>query len=346
MNKISGLVVSLFVLAMSNSYGQDYRQRIEENFDISAPYILYGEQVYALRLNNFDSTAYSWDADLASVIDITPLTPFEHRPAVVAASIDTGGLALRLPHLYINGSIYYAELSIGSNLNFTLDLERTFEYPQLDQFTELAGAWTLGDTTAIFGDDGYSYSVDACGRGVEAGTYSFDKITGFVAFKQASDANGNCGFSNPEINGGVGYRFLVDGNTLDVSKFSSRGEDLEPYTLVRTQVLPGAVLAGTWVSKNDDGSTNDTIRLVLGLGGSYSYIQNTDADGEDSACAGTEQGTYAWNPSTSVFTATRTTEPTPTLDETCRLSADGTETFQFDGNSTFVWEGEGGFVRI
>jgi len=142
---------------------------------------------------------------------------------------------LILPHLNIDGKIYYVELTrVGTTgYNFILSTKSVVDVtppaPGTPNATvwatanQLVGNWKIPDGTIklTLGADGTftldtpadnSDPKDICPAGRETGTYRYDPTTGIFATTVKTDTDGTCGFSHP--NGPTRIKPASNGLTL------------------------------------------------------------------------------------------------------------------------------------
>lgn len=132
---------------------------------------------------------------------------------------------LVLPNLEIGSESYFVELElIPGTLNFSVASESIASVtPGSSGFTNdstasLNGTWRVdGENATTVTFSGGNYQVDQSittncpNGGMETGTFRWDRDTGVITFKVATDENGDCGFSH---NRGA-VRFFVSGNTIN-----------------------------------------------------------------------------------------------------------------------------------
>ena len=159
---------------------------------------------------------------------------------------------------------------------------------------EIVSAWKLtgGNAVLIFRYDGIYQQIqtDASQPGMERGTFAWNKTTGaFTAVTQV-DTNGTLGLSHP-----VGAASMsISGDTLT---YAVAGGASTTYSRV---VATSSAIVGSWFLPIDQ------ITLTFLADGTYygSEEKNDIPSGAD----GIERGTYAWNSSTKILTASLTTD--------------------------------------
>jgi hypothetical protein len=174
--------------------------------------------------------------------------------------------------------------------------------------TGIVGSWGTGyDSTTenvlnltFYGNGTYVHwetdndpadSRDA--SGVEYGTYSFDPATGTLeATSISKDENGWSGLSDT-LSGACSFSAVVAGDTMTINDSC----DSEPYGFSR--VVDTNPIVGSW-GPGYDPTNGEVLELTFYPNGSYVHYQKNDVP-EDS---GVEYGTYNYDPSTHVFSAT------------------------------------------
>lgn len=134
--------------------------------------------------------------------------------AEVEAFFDASTNKLVLPHLEVNGEIFYATLTLidGNSLTFRTDLENlvNLKVPEgqvvRPEGASIIGSWAKegdpGTTVTFRSDKTYSQFENnvtpgdtTCSRGAESGTYSWEPTTGMLVARVTQDANKDCGLS-------------------------------------------------------------------------------------------------------------------------------------------------------
>ncbi len=160
---------------------------------------------------------------------------------------------------------------------------------------EIISAWksNSGDALLIFRYDGVYFQAqdDASRPGMERGTFTWDKVTQAFSTTTLRDTNGESGLSHP-----AGATTLsVSGDTLT---YTVAGEG--SFTFSRVVNSTTSAIVGSWFFPGDPSTVT-----FLADGTYYSTEEENDAPfGYD----GMERGTYAWNSSTGVLTASPITD--------------------------------------
>lgn len=160
---------------------------------------------------------------------------------------------------------------------------------------EIVSAWkhNTEDLVVVFGYDGTYYLIesDSTPPGMERGTFNWNKTSGAFSVNTVVDTNGDAGFSHP----GAATTITVSGNTLN---YAVPGEGASTFSRV---VNTSSAIVGSWVVPGAK------ISLTFLADGNY-YIATEENDFNQSPgyYSGMEKGTYAWNSSTKVLTATAT----------------------------------------
>lgn len=168
---------------------------------------------------------------------------FLYTGSAYAANTDTyfddATGVLIIPHLVLGGQVYYLTLSLEDAASFTfrLNIDSIAEITPTGSGSAVSadaivGTWTDNNNNDVstvleFRSDG-SYTLDAtlhikdpsCSTGREEGNYSWEPSTGMLVTSVTSDTNLECGLSHPASGGSRGgaFRFVVDGNTLNISE--------------------------------------------------------------------------------------------------------------------------------
>ncbi len=171
---------------------------------------------------------------------------------VLAANVDayfdsaTGKLVI--PHLKLNGEVYYATLTLtdAANLRFQADLSSlaTITPPVVASTVNaspaaIVGTWTdsrgANQLRVKFNADGtyehFEIAIDPnCVTGSETGTYAWEPSTGLLVATVLSDNNKECGLSHPRDR--VPLRFFVDSTRMQILE---KGLSFEPqkFEMVR-----------------------------------------------------------------------------------------------------------------
>ncbi|MEY4568899.1 MAG: hypothetical protein RLZZ398_338 [Verrucomicrobiota bacterium] len=159
---------------------------------------------------------------------------------------------------------------------------------------QILSAWksNSGNALLIFRHDGTYFQVqdDATRPGMERGTFTWNKATNAFSATTLRDTNGESGLSHP-----AGATVLsISGNTLT---YTVAGEGSFTFSRV---VNTASAIVGSWFIPGDP-----TTVTFLADGTYYSTEEEDDAPfGYD----GMERGTYSWNSSTKVLTATPITD--------------------------------------
>ena len=159
---------------------------------------------------------------------------------------------------------------------------------------EIVSAWKHNseNTLLIFRHDGTYFQVqdDATRPGMERGTFTWNKATSAFSATTLRDTNGESGLSHP-----AGATTLsISGNTLT---YTVAGEGSFSFTRV---VNTASAIVGSWFIPGDP-----TTVTFLADGTYYSTEEEDDVPfGYD----GMERGTYSWNSSTGVLTASPITD--------------------------------------
>jgi len=148
---------------------------------------------------------------------------------------------LTLPHLIVDGQIFYVTLSLidPATLTFQVNLDAAVDITPTEATATtlesgLWGTWTEADVGVdrlrlIFNSDGsysvFSDNVDDC-NGEEIGTYAWEPSTGVFIANQSVDTDGECGLSDPRGSDLI----FVDGNTMTIQE---TGPDGEIFNLIR-----------------------------------------------------------------------------------------------------------------
>lgn len=167
--------------------------------------------------------------------------------AEVDAFFDAATNKLILPHLEVNGEIYYATLTLidSNTLTFRTDLTSLVNVKaptgQVINPTgsSIQGRWMVGSSTQDtieFKSDGtyeqFQFTVSpgdsTCIRGAESGRYSWERSTGMLVARPTQDANRDCGFSEY----GYSRRLIVD-STNRLRLIVSNASESDTYILTR-----------------------------------------------------------------------------------------------------------------
>ena len=185
------------------------------------------------------------------VAALMSITAVRASGAEVEAYFDAATNKLVLPHLEVNGQVYFARLvlidaatlTFKAELSSLTDITPSAEVIALKQTASaIVGTWKSKDSTdtgvVIFRADGTYTQTQAPGQdsecmlgGIETGTYRWDTTTGILIPVVLSDGNKTCGLSNPR--GGVPLRFFVEGINMKVLEFDTKYKDLQ-FDLVKS----------------------------------------------------------------------------------------------------------------
>jgi hypothetical protein len=168
--------------------------------------------------------------------------------ANVDAYFDTATGKLVIPHLKLNGEVFYATLTLtdATNLRFQADITSLTSItppvvaPTINASTAaIVGTWT--DSRGVnalrikFNANGtYEHFEVAddpnCVTGSESGTYAWEPSTGLVLATVLSDSNKQCGLSHPRDR--VPLRIFVDSTRMQILE-KGRGFEPQRFELVR-----------------------------------------------------------------------------------------------------------------
>lgn len=200
---------------------------------------------------------------------------------------------------------------------------------------DLVGTWFTptgdgGIAYITFLDDGTYYhtedgTADDSGHpGLEAGTYTWNTMTGALSAIPTVDQNGEWGLSNQD----PAVKYFVQNGRLELVD----GEDT--YILQRP-ASSAAAIVGSWVIISE----GRPAVIIFLADGTYRHTEVGASVG--GGFSGMEKGTYVWNSTTGAFSAT------PTLDQNgewglshqqapLRITASGDQLTILEGSLTFV----------
>ncbi|MES3008601.1 MAG: hypothetical protein V4751_12615 [Pseudomonadota bacterium] len=168
--------------------------------------------------------------------------------ANVDAYFDTVTGKLVIPHLKLNGEVYYATLTLtdAANLRFQADVSSltAITPPVVAPAINASASAIVGTWTDSRGVDKMRINFKAngtyehfeiaedpnCVTGSESGSYVWEPSTGLLIATVGSDGNKECGLSHPRDR--VPLRFFVDSTRMQILE---KGRGFEPlqFELVR-----------------------------------------------------------------------------------------------------------------
>ncbi len=159
---------------------------------------------------------------------------------------------------------------------------------------EIVSAWKLngGNALLIFRHDGTYFHAEAddVQPGMERGFFTWNKVTQALAVTPLRDTNGEIGLSPSSGT----TTLAISGNTMTLT-----GSDGGTYTLNRV-VNTSSAIVGSWYLPG-----SPTTVTFLADGTYYNTDEANDAPGGHD---GMERGTYTWNSTTKLLTATPITD--------------------------------------
>ncbi|MCK5101046.1 MAG: hypothetical protein KAR45_23250 [Desulfobacteraceae bacterium] len=167
--------------------------------------------------------------------------------------------------------------------------------------SSLIGSWlynpgSLADSAVLtfIDNTNYMFAVDGDpddggGRGMERGTYTWDSSTGVFTATSISNTAGDWGIASLNTT-----TVTIDGDTLNLV---DSVDGLIPFTRVSSGT--NTIISG-WLYNPD--SLDDS--AVLTFIDNTNYMFAVDGNPDDGGGRGMERGTYTWDSSTGVFTAT------------------------------------------
>ena len=198
----------------------------------------------------------------------------------------------------------------------------TFQSPP----PEIVSAWKANteNIVVVFTYDGTYYLIDdTADKGMERGSYTWDKETLAFSANAIVDTNGEGGLSHP--NGATSVS--ISGNTLN---YSVAGEGT--FTLTRI-VNTASAIVGTWAIPGEKFS-------VTFLGdAAKTYYLSEETNDVPFGYTGMERGTYTWNSTTKAFSATAPTDTNGDVGINGITLASGV-TINITGNSLTFFDGE------
>ena len=198
----------------------------------------------------------------------------------------------------------------------------------------LLGSWYMGDAsesdnivTLTFFENG-SYVMLQDGNtpdgydGMERGTYSWDATSGVFSATALTDTNGEWGLSHSSIN------IMIDNNTLTMT------EGADTYTATRVENIANSIV-GSWYM-GDASEADNIVNLTFFSNGSYVMLQDGSGSyGND----GMERGTYSWDATSGVFSATALTDTNGEWglsDSTINITIDNNTLTMVEGEDTYT----------
>jgi len=198
----------------------------------------------------------------------------------------------------------------------------------------LVGSWYMGDAsesdnivTLTFFENG-SYVMLQDGNtpdgydGMERGTYSWDATSGVFSATALTDTNGEWGLSHSSIN------IMIDNNTLTMT------EGADTYTATRVENIANSIV-GSWYM-GDASEADNIVNLTFFSNGSYVMLQDGSGSyGND----GMERGTYSWDATSGVFSATALTDTNGEWglsDSTINITIDNNTLTMVEGEDTYT----------
>ena len=167
---------------------------------------------------------------------------------------------------------------------------------------EIVSAWKadVGDALLIFRYDGVYFQVqdDASRPGMERGSFTWNKASEAFSATTLRDTNGESGLSHP-----TGATTLsISGNTLT---YTVVGEG--DFTFSRVVNTTSAIV-GSWFIPGDPTTVTFLAGSISGNLSTGTYYSTEEEDDAPLAYDGMERGTYTWNSSSKVLTATAITD--------------------------------------
>ena len=167
---------------------------------------------------------------------------------------------------------------------------------------EIVSAWKSSDsdTLLIFRHDGVYFHVqdDPSAPGMERGTFTWNKASSAFSATTLRDTNGESGLSHP-----AGATTLsVSGNTLT---YTAAGEGSATFSRVTNTA---SAIVGSWFIPGDPTTVTFLAGSISGNISTGIYYSTEEEDDAPFGYDGMERGTYTWNSSTKVLTASATTD--------------------------------------
>lgn len=172
------------------------------------------------------------------------------QAASVDAYFDGASGKLVIPHLEVNGKVYYATLTLtdGATLTFTTDFSTLTNIsppessvPVNTDPQAIVGKWTeegSGESHVTFFSDGRYEQFQNPGDdpncsagGPETGIYSWEPSTGLLLVGVEIDENLSCGLSNPRDD--VPLRIFVNGDSMQILEKGGQFNE-EEFFMTRT----------------------------------------------------------------------------------------------------------------
>ena len=167
---------------------------------------------------------------------------------------------------------------------------------------EIISAWKLNgaDTLLIFRYDGVYFHVqdDGLKPGMERGTFIWNKVTSAFSATSLRDTNGENGLSHPS----GATTLSVSGNILT---YTVVGESALTFSRV---VNTASAIVGSWFIPGDPTTATFLAGSISGNVSTGTYYSTEEEDDAPFGYDGMERGTYSWNSSTKVLTATPITD--------------------------------------
>ena len=167
---------------------------------------------------------------------------------------------------------------------------------------EIVSAWKInsGNTLLIFRHDGTYFHVEDDGNrpGMERGTYVWNKTSSAFSANTQRDTNGEGGLSHPS----GATTLTVSGNTLT---YTVAGEGSFTFSRV---VNTASAIVGSWFIPGDLSTVTFLAGSISGSTSSGTYYSTEEENRAPFGYDGMERGTYTWNSSTKVLTATPITD--------------------------------------